>query len=184
MTNKENDADKGIVHFGGESKEEIEAEDRWHDEQIIKTDKSIAKRLNAGLHTQYVDSRIPEEREVDSKIETTVTSASIVLSDITQRRLKKLHKDWIYFVEEEIGTDAHLNPYKYDIEEWWIEKLQQALAEEREKYTKDINFLKKLHSMELDALSLKSLEDFMKWSDDRRHTPVSPILSSLDINKQ
>jgi len=40
---KENDADKGIVHFGGESKEEIEAEDRWHDEQMTNTEKILAE---------------------------------------------------------------------------------------------------------------------------------------------
>jgi len=33
MNNEENDADNGVVHLGGESKEEIEAEDKWHDEQ-------------------------------------------------------------------------------------------------------------------------------------------------------
>ena len=32
-----NDADNGIIHMGGESKEEIEAEDRWHDEQMTDT---------------------------------------------------------------------------------------------------------------------------------------------------
>jgi len=53
-------------------------------------------------------------------------------------------------------------------------KITQAVAEERERYTEDINFLKKLHSMELDALSLKRLEDFMEWADNRRHTPISP----------
>ena len=36
-TDKITDADKGIVHFGGESKEEIEAEDRWHEEQMTYT---------------------------------------------------------------------------------------------------------------------------------------------------
>jgi len=30
---------KDIVNFSGESKEEIEAEDRWHDEQMTLTDK-------------------------------------------------------------------------------------------------------------------------------------------------
>jgi len=54
------------------------------------------------------------------------------------------------------------------------ESIAQAIAEERERYTEDINFLKKLHSMELDALSLKRLEDFMEWADNRRHTPISP----------
>ena len=30
-----------IVHFGGESKEVIEAEDRWHDEQMTNTEKRL-----------------------------------------------------------------------------------------------------------------------------------------------
>ena len=37
------DADKGIVHFGGESKEVIEAEDRWHDEQMTNTEQRLEK---------------------------------------------------------------------------------------------------------------------------------------------
>jgi len=40
----ETNADKlNIVHFGGESKEVIEAEDRWHEEQRNKTDKILAE---------------------------------------------------------------------------------------------------------------------------------------------
>ena len=43
MYNIENDADNGVVHIGGESKEEIKAEDKWHDEQMTYTDKILAE---------------------------------------------------------------------------------------------------------------------------------------------
>ena len=97
---------------------------------------------------------------------------------------KKLEKHTKEVIIEQIdiclsGQDPRYQLGSY-VEKLREEIINQALAEDRERYTKDINFLKKLHSMELDALSLKSLEDFMKWADNRRHTPISPTLSSLD----
>ena len=72
--------------------------------------------------------------------------------------------------DDNVLNSISFTPEKKAIKDFLTSKITQALAEERERYTEDINFLKKLHSMELDALSLKSLEDFMKWADDRRHS--------------
>ena len=51
MTNTENDADKGIVHFGGESKEVIEAEDRWHKaiEEIEENETELGRAFASGM---------------------------------------------------------------------------------------------------------------------------------------
>ena len=48
--------------------------------------------------------------------------------------------------------------------------VQQAVDDEREKIQEDIVLLKKMHSVELDTLSMKSLGDFMQWSDDRKNS--------------
>ena len=119
---------------------------------------------------------------------TTVTTHLLgaVSMNNTERRLEnEIHK----VLQEELADSAiyqdsyaelTLKRHLQNTESRLSVLFHQALAEVRERYTKDINFLKKLHSMELDALSLKSLEDFMKWADNRRHTPISPTLSSLD----
>ena len=53
MTNTEKitDADKGIVHFGGESKEVIEAEDRWHKaiEEIEENETELGRAFTSGM---------------------------------------------------------------------------------------------------------------------------------------
>ena len=57
MTNTENDADKGIVHFGGESKEVIEAEDRWHkaiEENETELGRAFASGMKAGRQKMYI----------------------------------------------------------------------------------------------------------------------------------
>jgi len=64
---------------------------------------------------------------------------------------------------------------KSEVKDFLTTKISQAQQEMMKKYTEDINFLKKIHSGELDALSLKSLEGFMKWAAYRRHAPVSPL---------
>ena len=82
------DADKGIVHFGGESKEEIEAEDRWHDELMTYTDKrldinwqevpnQIGLTLNIGTHTTYIESKLNDEERkgIRNLIEFSITQA-------------------------------------------------------------------------------------------------------------
>ena len=93
------------------------------------------------------------------------------MKDYTQSRLEEL-KGWMENVLE-------LDVEREYIKSFLTNSIAQAEQEMLKKYAEDMNLLNKLHSMELDALSLKSLEDFMKWSGDRRYTPVSP-LSSLD----
>ena len=39
---------------------------------------------------------------------------------------------------------------------------------EENAYTEELNYIKKLHQMELDAISLKSLDRFMLWAEDRK----------------
>ena len=79
-----------IVHFGGESKEVIEAEDRWHDEQMTNTEKRLelfdekfpeihgTNTIGTGemrgyikeFLTESIQQAVEEERErVDNKIE-------------------------------------------------------------------------------------------------------------------
>lgn len=48
--------------------------------------------------------------------------------------------------------------------DWWLKEFTTLLQEEREK----INHLKKIHNMELDAISCKSLEDIIIWSSNRK----------------
>lgn len=45
--------------------------------------------------------------------------------------------------------------------------LEKHREEYVEKYENYIKYLKKIHSMELDALSLKSLKEFIIWKDNR-----------------
>jgi len=59
------DTDKlNIVHFGGESKEVIEAEDRWHDEQMNNTEKILRDEWSQG-----VDEEMPMMFIVDGEKE-------------------------------------------------------------------------------------------------------------------
>jgi len=52
-TTKENDAENGICHIGGEDKDEIEAEDRWQEEQ---------NKMNSLEHT--ILTAFPDLREI------------------------------------------------------------------------------------------------------------------------
>jgi len=72
--NKENDAYNGVAHLGGESKEEIEAEDKWQEEQNMKAltmtnTEKILKQFDEKFLTLYgipviVDGELKESYEL------------------------------------------------------------------------------------------------------------------------
>jgi len=60
-----------------------------------------------------------------------------------EKRLEELQTAWMFFVEEEIGTDAYLHPHKYDIANWWLEHIQET---EQDSYERgEQNIVKKLN---------------------------------------
>jgi len=75
-TEKITDADKGIVHFGGESKEVIEAEDRWHkaikeiEEKETELGRAFASGMKAGVQEmlEKVVREIEKLKKDDSQI--------------------------------------------------------------------------------------------------------------------
>jgi len=54
-----------------------------------------------------------------------------------------------------LGEGVYRNGEKIDFKVWFVESIHQAEQEMLKKYTEDIDFLKKLHSMELDKQSFK-----------------------------
>jgi len=125
------DTDKlNIVHFGGESKEVIEAEDRWHDEQMTNTEKILRDEWS-----KEVDEGMPMEFIVDG--------------------------------EKEIA-------------DWWINKITQALAEERARVLLLIekNYTDEIEELRLSNNGLKSKEKFEKVIGIYKNS----LLSSLKEN--
>jgi hypothetical protein len=65
-----------------------------------------------------------------------------------------------------------------EFSDWWLLKLDQAyqqgakdkMEEVREQYKSDIEQLKLVHQLELQAISCKSLEDFVRWSEHSRQS--------------
>ena len=106
----ETNADKlNIVHFGGESKEVIDAEDRWHEEQRNKTEKRLKDEWEDRVHGGH-------------------------------------------FVDK-LYNFAPTSEVADDIADWWIEKLHQALAEERERVVMEIRKRMPSHDAVMEYLS-------------------------------
>ena len=79
-----------IVHFGGESKEEIEAEDRWHDEQMKNREKRLELFSEEELiievmeeyiyviedtHAGFLNDKVVRRRECFDKLKTFIAKS-------------------------------------------------------------------------------------------------------------
>jgi len=81
------------------------------------------------MNINYVDSRTPEEREADSKIETTVTTASAMTNTDKILELKEMLDD----PRTGLKDSSNTNKTRYGILALFETAIAQALAEERER---------------------------------------------------
>jgi len=85
-----NDADNGIIHMGGESKEEIEAEDRWHEEQMNPTKKILEAFDEKFPNLGATD---PKEGWYDAKPEVKSFLSTSIAQAIAEERERVVDKD-------------------------------------------------------------------------------------------
>lgn len=50
-----------------------------------------------------------------------------------------------------------------------ISHIETLLKEQREEMVKELDLIKRIHTLELDSISLKSLEEFIEWSEFRKN---------------
>jgi hypothetical protein len=76
-----------------------------------------------------------------------------------------------------VEVDVFWDKFVYELEPYSVPSsvmnrlythTREAFETEREYQREDIKLLKNIHKLELDAISLKSLEDFMLWADNRK----------------
>jgi len=89
------------------------------------------------MNINYVDSRTPEERELDSKIKTTVTTAGslphdeVITMTYTEKRLEEFDERLKEFVPTNTEQDIYL--LAEDFKSFLSTSISQAIAEERER---------------------------------------------------
>ena len=132
----------------------------------------LETKENEPVTTNYVDSRTPEEREADSKIETTVTTASAMT--------------YTENIDEMVRDFCSVAPKsKSEVRQRISDLITQALAEDRERLNVIIQNL--LLAVESSAHKNEKGEDVVYAGQvNRLMGEVDDLLSSLDkyqINK-
>jgi hypothetical protein len=113
---------------------------------------------------------------------------------MNQQKKDTIREEFEELTKEPIGRDEAGNEYSiwdvvynHDkdqtevgvmITDWWLNKIEEAyqqgakdkMEEVREQYKSDIEQLKLVHQLELQAISCKSLEDFVRWSEHSRQS--------------
>ena len=150
---------------------------QFPDAKIFDPDKTKLETRDSGkIITVYVDSRTPEEREADSKIETTVTTASAM--NYTDKRLEEkrtINPDTCCSECKRYGT----TPSKFPI--WCSDNncychtsIAQALAEEREKV---VGLIEEIRGMREES------NEALDYLQDRIEKDLLASLDKPDKNK-